>query len=105
MAGVPGISTVMRQIGMSPEGQTAIKARDFTNAKAISDYAAKAAGSAERAAKISEDSYNRVQSIAEPMRSRNLPVDTSTVITRLDEAIARHQGNDLIVPALEDLKF
>ena len=38
------------------------------------------------------------------MRSENLPVDTSTVITRLDEAIAEHQGNDLIVPALKNLK-
>ena len=26
---VPGISTVMRQIGISPKGQTAIKARKF----------------------------------------------------------------------------
>jgi hypothetical protein len=104
IAGNAGISTIMRQTGLDANAATELSNRVFSNTKAITDSASRAAGSGEKLAKMQAKGWDDVEQITVPMRNRNLPVDLAPVKATLDSAIAQHSGNKAITSALEKVK-
>lgn len=101
IAGNAGISGLARFIETSNVAPTGLSNRVFDNAKALKDYINKSVGSDASIAKKQAFASDLVADMLQPMRERNLPVDTSNVVSSIEQSLAKHKGNPAVESALD----
>jgi hypothetical protein len=101
IAGNAGISGLARFVETSNVAPTGLSNRVFDNAKALKDYINKSVGSDASITKKQAFASDLVADMLQPMRERNLPVDTSNVVSSIEQSLAKHKGNPAVESALD----
>lgn len=101
IAGNAGIAGLARFVENSNVAPTSLTNRVFDNAKTLKNYINKAVGSDASIAKKEEFASGLANNVLTPMRERNLPIDTSNVVTSIEQSLAKHKGNPIIKSALD----
>lgn len=104
IAADPNMANILRQAEMDAFTASDLLAGRMQNQEAISQYANKAGATPEAIKKASAELYKKVDAIAKPMRTRNLPVDMEPVHKAIDEAILANRGNKYILSELNSAK-